>query len=327
MLTDIIYPLKNNHIVYENNFFTHIHHEQTPIDKLNSPGIALITFENEAGHDIRMALSALFSHFRNISTYDLGTINDADQKTKIISWCNTAGVVPVFIGHGNKGITSVENNKSNWVISNKIHSEFSACNFIGYQRHLCTHDDIFQAEEYHYNHISLGKMRSNPAILEPCLRDTIHLYFDMRAIRTSEAPNTIDTYPTGLNGEELCQIFRHAGSGGQISAVHIDFNQRGSQINQEAHLIAEAVWYFAEGVNIRIPDHPLKSNDFTSFIIHSPHIDEDLSFIKHNQTGKWWLKHPETSQSRYLACSYEEYHTSIGEDLPERISKFIHSET
>ena len=327
MLSSLLTPLSNADQEYgENYFFSMVNEDKNPILGFKGPGVGLITFKTETGMELRRMIRSLHSHFRNIDIYDLGYIADEHQQDKITELCNAAGVLPVFIGDGNRGLANIANDWSNWIISNKIHKEFPACNYTGYQRHLCTHDDIFQTEEYHYNHVSLGKMRSNPAILEPSLRDIVNLYVDLRALRTSDAPNVKYTYPTGLNAEELCQIMRHAGTGGQISVVHFDFELNNCRCLQEAQLLAESIWYFAEGVNIRVADHPLRSNDFTTFVIHSGMIDDDLDFVKHNQTGKWWLKHPESAAYRYLACSFEEYQASIGEDLPERISKFIHFE-
>lgn len=327
MLSSLLSPLNNASQAYgENHFFSALNEDTSPLVVFRGPGVGLVTFQTGAGLEVRKELRLLRSHFRNIDIYDLGFITDENQKTAITELCNAAGILPVFIGNGSRGVENVENDSMNWVISNKIHSEFSLCNYTGYQRHLCTQDDIFQAEEFHYNHISLGKMRSNPAILEPTLRDVVNLYVDLRALRTCDAPNIKNTYPTGLNAEELCQIMRHAGTGGQVSAVHLEFELKNNSYHPEAQILAESIWYFTEGVNIRVADHPLKSHDFTNFVIHSTHIDEDLEYVKHNQTGKWWLKHPSSGAPRYLACSFEEYQSSIGEDLPERISKFIHSE-
>ncbi|MBK9583558.1 MAG: hypothetical protein IPO48_17145 [Saprospiraceae bacterium] len=65
------------------------------------------------------------------------------------------------------------------------------------------------------------------------------------------------------------------------------------------------------------------SSDFSEFIVYSESLEEDLIFLKNNQTQKWWIKKPDSNPPRYMAVSYEEYQSSIGEEIAERIMKFI----
>ncbi len=312
----------------ENHFFSIVFENDKPFGGFLGSGIALISLASVICDPVRIGLRSLDSHFKNIQIYDLGYLKVINQETihKIISLCISFGVVPVFTGY-ELSQESIENmNSQDFIVSNHIYHGNTECNYIAYQRHLCKMDDIHIAEEHRYDTISLGKMRSNPNLLEPVLRDIDLLFVDLQALRTSEAPNIQFTYPTGLQAEEICQILKYAGMGCKIRGVFFQAMLRTGLSGQEVDLIAESIWYFAEGINIRLNDHPEKSTDHTQFILHSPSQDVDLEFFKHNQTSKWWLKHPSSQVgTKYLACSYEEYQSSMDEELPERILKFINN--
>jgi hypothetical protein len=325
-LTDFLLPVNNdNETMHPNRLFDGIFEAEAPFDGFKSPGVALVSGHTALCDRVRNCLRKLPSHFKNIKMYDLGYLKttDAVHIENIMSLCAEKGVVPVFTGL-ESALNDVKEDKfGRFIVHNRILQPCRETNHIAYQRHLCALDDIYHAEEYLYNALSLGKLRTNPAILEPSLRDVRHLFVDLKAVRKADAPNVTGTYPTGLQAEELCQILKHTGTGSNVQAVFLMADVSADLCEPEAQLMAEAVWYFAEGINIRINDHPTKSTDHTKFIIHSAYLKEDLEFYKHNQTGKWWVKHPETMlPSRYLACSYEEYQASLGEDLPERIGKF-----
>ncbi len=329
MLSPLLVPVDTSHNTDENNnFFNLVFESGKPFQGFSGQGLALISLGSDICDPVRKALRTLNTHFKNIQLYDLGYLKDANEENinEIMSICNLAGVVPVFTGYKGSMESTKNIDTDVFIVSNRIYSGITGCNYISYQRHLCKSDDIYVAEEYRYDSISLGKMRSNPGVLEPVLRSVGLLYVNLQALRASDAPNIEFTYPTGLYAEELCQILKNTGTGCQIKGVFIQASFKTELFSQEADLIAESIWYLAEGLNIRINDHPEKSSDHTRFIIHAPSVDEDLEFFKHNQTEKWWLKHPSsTHKQHYLACSYDEYQFSIGDELPDRVFKFLNS--
>ncbi|MBL0024486.1 MAG: hypothetical protein WBP08_03735 [Saprospiraceae bacterium] len=331
MLSAFFIPISTTNITLEkNNFFNLTFNDAEPLIGLKGPGVALVGCKSPLTDAVRNSLRILHSQFRNIQLYDFGYPKDESPENinNILTFCGQSGIIPVFIGENFGTVNDSRNRNDSIIISNDLKQMTSSSNIIGYQRHLCTLENVFQAEEFKYNTISLGKMRSNPSILEPALRHTSELFVHLKALRSSDASNIISTYPTGLYAEELCQILKHAGTGSRIKAVFFEAQLKSDIGNQEAEIVAEAVWYFAEGINNRVADHPDISSDYTQFIIHSLSLDEDLEFLKHNQTTKWWLKHPfRVTPPQYLACSYEEYHDTINDDIPDRIFKFINNES
>ena len=329
MFSSLLSPVDSLDYLPENNhFFNQIFEIDNPFEGFSGPGVALISLGSIICNPVRDALRNFYSHFKNIQLYDLGYLREINDENidKIISLCYKHNVVPVITGF-EISLDRIKNmDADDFIVSNHIRSGLTGCNYISHQRHLCKSEDIYIAEETKYDTISLGKMRSNPNILEPTMRSVDLLYVDLQALRSSDAPNINFSYPTGLYAEEFCQILKYAGAGCFIRGLFFQATLKSAACSQESILIAESIWYFAEGLNIRMNDHPEKSSDHTRFIIHAPSVDEDLEFFKHNQTEKWWLKHPTfRNDNQYLACSYEEYQASIGDELPSRVFKFINS--
>jgi len=312
----------------KNSFFNVIHHDRSTFGGFRGPGIAFVGSTSSLSEKVRAVLQKLPSHFNNIQVYDLGVMSDMtiENIETVSDQCLSHGIIPVYIGYEFfKNISTHNTQSDKYRVSNTIDNQVPNINYIGYQRHLCTLDSVFKAENVLFNSLSLGKMRSFPSLIEPVLRDVDQIFVDLNAVRSSDSPSTKGTYPTGLHAEELCQILKHVGTGTKIQAVYFDFDILSEPTYTEACLLAEAIWYFTEGVNIRVNDHPDRSSDHTKFINHSSLMDEDLEFYKHNQTSRLWLKHEiENGNIEYLACSFDEYQASIGEDMPERLYKFLH---
>ena len=152
---------------------------------------------------------------------DRGTLKEVEEKSiiELTSYLDAYNIVPVFVGIdvNNAGSLAVENIKNITLISNYIElieykNSTTSVNHLAYQRHLCSLNDIYEIEENLYNALSLGKLRSFPAQLEPTLRDTQILHVNLDCMRFSDAPNTNGTLPSGLNAEELCQIMKYVGT-------------------------------------------------------------------------------------------------------------------
>lgn len=305
-------------------------------DTYKGPGVALLRENSLIGEKSHKSIQNFKNHFKNIQIFDFGILEAKDTMFIInsIETYNKVGIIPVFIGIDLElaGQIAAKINSDIYQIGNVItnltnSASFIKSSFIGYQRHLCTLDDIHEIESNSYNSLSLGKLRSFPQLLEPTLRDAGLIHIDLNVVRASDVPNTQNALPTGLNAEELCQLLKYAGNGDQLKALFINAKLKNEQYcDEESMLVAEAIWYFMEGVNMNIKDHPSVNKNYAEFIIQSNSIDEELTFIKNNHSSKWWVRTEDIHLGvRYIACSYEEYQASIGEEIPDRIVKFVNS--
>lgn len=330
MLSELFSPLESGN--HKNQFFNIIYNDTTETFKIEGKGIVIITVEDNFSDFMRRSIDNFKNHFKNITIYDAGYLNSTDELSisSVIDLLSKSNVIPVIIGISLETIGNIAAERKNEIIqiSNKITNithtnSFIKSNYIGYQRHLIDLEDIHEIENHHYNSMSLGKIRTNPFLAEPLLRDVELLYVNPNVLRSCDCPESKEALPTGLHAEELCQLMKYAGTASNLQAVFLDVAAFNGQNKISADLVAECIWYFAEGVNMKLNDHPDTSSDFSEFVVYSTSMDEDLIFLKHNHSGRWWLKKNCDKKNIYMACSFEEYQTAIGDEISERVQKYI----
>ena len=319
-----VFPTQN----FYNNILSVDHNE----DIFNKKGMVIISSYDAISTSICRQMTTYYNHFKNLQIDYAGILKNQDPKAidLIINELNSKSIIPVFVGISAEiaGQISASLQSGMVQIANKINNlthptAYIRSNFLGYQRHLCGLDDIHEIEQHLYDSMSLGKIRTYPHLTEPVLRDVSIIHLDLSSIRLADCPGCADGLPTGLNAEELCQLMKYSGMSSQLKSFFINTDNLTDDSKQIHHLIAESIWYFAEGLNHRTKDHPFLSSDSSEFIVYSESLEEDLIFLKNNQTQKWWIKKPDSNPPRYMAVSYEEYQSSIGEEIAERIMKFI----
>ncbi len=313
-------------------FFQDSYIENEAFPSVKGPGLAFIALDEATGQAVRTALLPFYNHFRNIKIIDAGNAYELtnEQIHQICTGLRAEGMTPVLLGMQPE-LTAWLASREKWTVyqvSNKVRRIHSADHdisqsFIAYQRHFLSLEEVYEIEEHSFNSISLGKMRTFPTLLEPVVRDAQLLFIDLNALRTAEAPNIKDTLPTGLNAEELCQLAKYAGMADQLQCLGFHCAGPVETNSPEAAIIAESIWYFAEGLNMNTHDHPFVSKDLSEFIIYSESMEDDLEFVRHNQTLKWWLRATSDAEIKYLACSHEEYQAAIDNELPNRLARFL----
>ncbi len=329
---------KSLHLIPHNNeaisFFNYTHNHSNPEFTFNQKGIAFITDSSDFSTNLRKCIEKFKNHFKNISIYDAGLTDDCSFKdiSTLIQHLNQKQIIPFIIGNhvDYTGDIAAHLDSNLYHISNSINNitgnaQYVKNNYIAYQRHLCDLDDVLEIESVHFNSISLGKIRSYPYLPEPVLRDCQMLHIHLSAIRSSECPGLTDTLPTGLNIEELCQLMKYAGTANNLKSIFIHSGDIPADNPEAANIIAESLWYFAEGMNLQQNfDHPYKNPDYSQFIVSNASDADDLIFIKNNRTHRWWVNKSNNDQHEYLACAFEEYEYALSNgEASDRISKFL----
>ncbi len=307
-----------------------------PHDGFNSKNtnIVLIFGNQQVAQNFRKCSELFFNHFKNITIYDGGHIVGVSDESfeYFANIFNENIFLPVFIGcdlvfvsriiaHNNLKICKISNNT--FPLDEK--SNLNNLSFVGYQRHLSQYDDIVFLENYSYNSLSLGKMRTFPSLTEAVLRDVNGAFIDFNVVKWSECRYSNGNLPTGLTAEELCQVSKYLGGASHLNSVFIDGGQLLGSSNEMGLLASEVVWYLLEGINFRYSQHPENSNDFSEFIVVSNEMEVDLIFLKSKSYGLWWVKLESNDSTKYLACTFEEYEAALNDDISDRILKFIQS--
>lgn len=197
---------------------------------------------------------------------------------------------------------------------------------LGYQSHYADPKSLETLDKLGFECMRFGEVRKGMEEVEPLVRESDMLSFDISAIRASDAPAIKGSSPNGFTGEEACQICRYAGLSDRLSSIGIyNFNPVFDRNDQTAQLIAQMIWYFTEGFYNRKDDKlTLTEKDFYRYIVHLDEGHHDLLFWKSRKSDRWWLEVsvPQLGKKKnkpmLIPCSYNDYKIASAGELPER---------
>jgi len=220
-------------------------------------------------------------------------------------------------------------NYLNHVVSEERLRQFSLTN-LGHQACFVTENQLQQLEKMYLESIRLGEARKEIKLAEPLIRDSEFISIDMGAVRHSDAPGASVPSPNGFFGDELCQITRYAGLSEHVKILGFFELCPSSDMNgQTAHLEAQAVWYFLEGLTHRIRENPLDTPEhIKKFIVTLNTAGHDIIFHKSTLSERWWMeipvKNPVTGYNFFVSCAYEDYQQACNQEIPDRWWRFLH---
>ncbi len=198
---------------------------------------------------------------------------------------------------------------------------------IGNQRYLVDKALLELMEKMYFDVYRLGEINANIQNTEPLVRNADIVSFDLSAIRFSDAPGTENSGPNGLYAEQACQIARYAGMSDKLTSFGIyeyrpDLDQRG----MTAHLVAQMIWCFIEGIALRKGDYPIgDKEEYIKYIVDLSTDEHQLTFYKSPRSDRWWMDvpYPAGRKNKYerhhlVPCSYDEYQQATNDDMPDR---------
>jgi hypothetical protein len=159
------------------------------------------------------------------------------------------------------------------------------------------------------------------------LRNADIVSFDISAIRMSEAPGSGNAGPNGFYGQEAAQLCRYAGMSDKLTSFGIyEFNPAMDREGQTAHLVAQMIWCFIEGVSQRKMDYPIGDySEYYKYIVPMTESDHEIIFYKSTKTDRWWMDVPypagksrDYERHHLVPCTYEEYQQATNEEMPDR---------
>lgn len=318
-----------------------------------------------AADALRRSFYKLFSHWDGCRIADLGNIKTGFSVedtyyalNQVFTGLLMQHVVPVFVGGGqdltfamyqvyeNTGrlvnITAVDPmfdigedeslNSRSYLSKIVMHQPNYLFNYtnIGYQSYLVDPENVNLMKDLLFDAYRLGTVKHNMELSEPLLRNADFVTFDMGAIRASDAPGNGNLNPNGFNGEDACRMCRYAGLSSKLTAIgFFEYNPQLDADGLTADLLAQMVWYFIDGVLNRKNDLPNPdSNDFIRNIVHFENQAEDIVFLYHKPTEKWWIdflvsdKEGDELRHFYLPCSRQDYETAMENEIPDKWWQF-----
>jgi arginase family enzyme len=186
---------------------------------------------------------------------------------------------------------------------------------IGFQSYYAHPRMLETLDKLRFDFFRLGKVREHIEDMEPVLRNSSLFSFDISAIRYPDAPVNVNGSPNGFTGEESCMLTRFAGMSNQLTSLGIySYDPANDQHAMTAKLVAQMVWYFIDGYQVRRSEATLSEKDeFISF--HVSFTDNDTVFLKSKRTNRWWMKLP---NQMFVPCSYNDYLLASNDEIPER---------
>ena len=315
-------------------------------------------------HEIRKHLYQLFPGNWHANIVDLGDINKGDTVddtyfavSNLITYLLKNKIIPIIIG-GSQDITYANyraydtleqtvnivavdsrfdigatqddlNSRSylSKIVMDKPCNLFNYSN-IGYQTYYNSQEEKDLLESLFFDAFRLGEVKDLQTV-EPILRDADVVSVDIGSVRQSEAPANNNCSPNGFSGEEICAIARYAGISDKVTSFGIyEYNSKFDQNGQTAHLIAQMIWYFIEGVNFRAKDYPFCTRENYQKFIVLLEDDDPIHFYKSDKSGRWWMEINISTNTKYkrhalIPCTYQDYLQATEQKMPERWYKAL----
>jgi formiminoglutamase len=193
-------------------------------------------------------------------------------------------------------------------------------NFIHHYNHIAfqsyyVHPRMLETmDKLRFDCFRVGKVREFIDEMEPVLRNSNMLSFDICAIAHAYAPSN-QLSPNGLSGEDACAIMRFAGLSPNINSIGIYGYIPENDLNDlTAKQIAQMLWYVMDGRNKGQREASLHEKEY--FVeYHTAFAEVETTFLQSKKTNRWWMQLPD---QKYIACSYQDYLQASSNEVPER---------
>ncbi|HAN66640.1 MAG TPA: arginase [Chitinophagaceae bacterium] len=187
-------------------------------------------------------------------------------------------------------------------------------NHIAFQSYFVHPRMLETMDKLRFDCFRVGVVRERIEEMEPIIRSTNLLSFDISAIRHSDAPANLES-PNGLTGEEACMLSRYAGMSTHLGSFGIyGFHPDQDQHNLTARQLAQMIWYFIDGKSRSKQEASL--DDRSAFYeYHTAFTEVDTIFLQSKKTNRWWMQMPDR---RFVSCSYQDYMKASLNEIPER---------
>lgn len=187
-------------------------------------------------------------------------------------------------------------------------------NHIAFQSYYVNPHMLETMDKLRFDCYRLGVVKENMEEMEPVLRNSDFLSFDISALQYAAAPSNYLS-PNGLTGEQACTLTRYAGMSPKLSSMGLFGYSVENDIQQlTAKQMAQMLWYFVDGKWQGKQEAKFAERD--SFIEFNTVFGEvDTVFLQSKKTGRWWMQLPDKT---YIACSYQDYILASSNEIPER---------
>ncbi|MGB4843335.1 MAG: formimidoylglutamase [Ferruginibacter sp.] len=187
-------------------------------------------------------------------------------------------------------------------------------NHIGFQSYFVHPRMLETMDKLRFDCHRVGAARENLEEMEPVIRNTNLLSFDISAIKYSDSPASNES-PNGFTGEEACILARFAGMSNKLNSFGIYGYLPQQDIKDlSAKQISQMLWYFIDGKNRSKQEAAIEDrNYFNEYHTSFNHVES--VFLQSKKTSRWWMQLP---NKKFIPCSYTDYLHASQNEIPER---------
>ncbi len=185
---------------------------------------------------------------------------------------------------------------------------------IGFQSYFMHPQMLETIDKLGFDCFRVGKAKEMIEEMEPPIRNSELVSFDIAAIQHAHAPANHIT-PNGFNGEEACTLMQYAGMSKHCTSIGLyGYIPEQDHHQLTAKQISHMLWYVMDGISKSKHEASLDNrSEFDEFNIAFAEVE--TVFLRSKRTGRWWMQ---LHDGKYVACSYADYLTAGNNDIPER---------
>lgn len=187
-------------------------------------------------------------------------------------------------------------------------------NHIGFQSYFVHPRLLETMDKLRFDCYRLGIVKEDIEEMEPVIRNTNLLSFDIAAIKNADAPSDNQS-PNGFSGEEACVLSQYAGCSRNLNTFGIYGYFSDQDINNlTAKQISQMIWYFIDGKSKGKQEPTIQETSaFNEF--HTFFSETDTLFLQSKRSNRWWMQLPD---KKFIACSRKDYVMASKNEMPER---------
>lgn len=187
-------------------------------------------------------------------------------------------------------------------------------NHIAFQSYFVHPRMLETMDKLRFDCFRVGNVKEHIDEMEPVLRNSHLLSFDISAIANAYAPANSFS-PNGLNGEEACMLMQFGGMSRHMHSVGIyGYQPEKDRDALTAKQISHMLWYLMDGKSRGNKEALIDERDsFNEY--HTAFAEVDTVFLQSKKTGRWWMQLPD---KQFIACSYKDYLLASSNEIPER---------
>lgn len=187
-------------------------------------------------------------------------------------------------------------------------------NHIGFQSYMVHPHMLETIDKLRFDCYRVGKVKEGLEEMEPILRQSDFLSFDISAIQHAHAPANKLT-PNGFTGEEACSLMQYAGLSNKLSSIGIyGYHAQQDEHELTAMQISQMIWYYIDGLYKSKLEADIEDrSQFNEF--HLAMADFETTFLQSKKTGRWWMQ---VFDKKFIPCSKTDYVLATKNEIPER---------